>query len=80
MLVGARLGLDINGCNFPGHFLDWIYYEGQIVLVDCFRGGLLFGEDVLVRRNPVLHPLVSHFFHAFEAGRYRRNDRPWPGG
>ena len=28
--------------------------------------------------QPISHPLVSHFFSAFQDGRYVRNDRPWP--
>ena len=27
---------------------------------------------------PVRHPLVEHFFEAFEDARYQRNDRAWP--
>ncbi|MHC5211044.1 MAG: heat shock protein HspQ [Planctomycetota bacterium] len=26
----------------------------------------------------IRHPFTDHFFDAFEDGRYRRNDRPWP--
>jgi len=28
--------------------------------------------------GPIAHPLLGYFFTAFEAGRYIRNDRPWP--
>lgn len=28
--------------------------------------------------RPVRHPLVEHFFEAFDAPRYQRNDRTWP--
>jgi heat shock protein HspQ len=27
---------------------------------------------------PVRHPLVEHFFAAFDEARYQRNDRTWP--
>ena len=27
--------------------------------------------------DPVVHPLLPHFFEAFEDGRYVRNDRPF---
>lgn len=27
---------------------------------------------------PIAHPLLSHFFSAFEGGGYLRNDQPWP--
>ncbi|MCF8240642.1 MAG: transglutaminase-like domain-containing protein [Melioribacteraceae bacterium] len=39
MLVGNRLGFEIEGCNFPGHFLSKIEYGGKTVLVDCFNNG-----------------------------------------
>lgn len=39
MLVGYRLGLEIHGCNFPGHFLARTFHDGEPVLVDCFNGG-----------------------------------------
>ena len=29
--------------------------------------------------DPIAHPLLTHFFLAFEEGRYVRNERPWPG-
>ena len=29
--------------------------------------------------QPVHHSLVPHLFERFEAGRYERNDKPWPG-
>ena len=29
--------------------------------------------------GPIAHPLLEHFFDAFEGTSYLRNDRPWPG-
>ena len=29
-------------------------------------------------RQPIEHPLVSHFFSDFKNGIYIRNDEPWP--
>jgi heat shock protein HspQ len=52
MLIGDRIAVDIGGCNFPGHFLARVFHEGQIMLVDCFRGGFFVDEDVLVRQSP----------------------------
>ena len=48
MLVGARLGLDVWGINFPGHFLARVVSEGRPVIVDCFHGGKFFSEDEIV--------------------------------
>lgn len=48
MLVGNRLGLEIEGCNFPGHFLARFHNpQNEIVLVDCYNGGrFIFEEDL----------------------------------
>ena len=39
ILLGHRLGLDIEGCNAPHHFLARAVSAGRVVLVDCFNGG-----------------------------------------
>ncbi|MFC1492590.1 transglutaminase-like domain-containing protein [candidate division KSB1 bacterium] len=39
ILVGQRLGLHIEGCNYPGHFLAKVYNDNEVFLVDCFHGG-----------------------------------------
>lgn len=39
MLVGRRVGLDIHGCNFPGHFLAFAEEKGAAVFYDPFDGG-----------------------------------------
>ena len=43
--VGWRLGLPLEGVNFPGHFL--VRYQGEALrlLVDPFQGGLIRFED-----------------------------------
>jgi regulator of sirC expression with transglutaminase-like and TPR domain len=47
ILVGHRLGLKIQGCNFPGHFLARLQHDGKMWLVDCFnRGRFMLAEDV----------------------------------
>ena len=48
ILVGARLGLNIEGCNFPGHFLAKIDVEGTFLWVDCFNGGQFFDEQTIL--------------------------------
>lgn len=49
MLVGHRVGLSIEGCNFPGHFLAMAYEEDRPLIIDCFHGGL-FVDDALLAR------------------------------
>ncbi|HTB23617.1 MAG TPA: heat shock protein HspQ [bacterium] len=47
MLVGRRLGLDIGGCHFPGHFLARVREGGREFLVDCFNGGVEVDHKVV---------------------------------
>lgn len=47
ILVGHRLGVEIQGYNFPGHFLALIPSEPEGVFVDCFNGGQLHKESEL---------------------------------
>jgi regulator of sirC expression with transglutaminase-like and TPR domain len=47
ILVGHRLGLPIEGCNMPGHFLAVASPQHQPVLVDCFNGGMLIDAEAL---------------------------------
>lgn len=49
MLVGRRLGLDIAGCNLPGHFMARLLRDGEAVLVDCFDGGRVISSSELRR-------------------------------
>ena len=44
MLVGFRLGLAIEGCNLPGHFLARVRHKDSIYFVDCYHGGEFFQE------------------------------------
>jgi len=48
MLVGLRLGLRIEGCHFPGHFLGRINWEGRKVFIDCFNDGHVIEEKDLL--------------------------------
>ena len=48
ILIGDRLGFDIRGCNFPGHFLAKITSDDdEIILIDCFnKGKIIFESDI----------------------------------
>lgn len=47
ILIGKRIGIRIEGCNNPGHFLARIFLGKKIVLVDCYNGGnLIYPEDL----------------------------------
>lgn len=47
MLTGKRLGLEFEGCNFPGHFLARFTdpEDNEIILVDCYNNGQLIYES-----------------------------------
>jgi regulator of sirC expression with transglutaminase-like and TPR domain len=47
LLVGHRLGLSIEGCNFPGHFLTIAPVESRRVVVDCYNSGRMINESDL---------------------------------
>ncbi len=63
MLVGKRLGMNINGCNFPGHFLARVEQPDGIWLVDCFnRGRFMVAEDV-AKHHPAANPSMEEIIH-----------------
>ena len=50
MLTGQRLGFEIEGIPFPGHFLCRIREDGHPLIVDCFDGGRIHSQEILT--NP----------------------------
>ena len=48
MLVGRRLNLDVEGVNFPGHFLCRIFEDGFPVIIDCYDHGRLHLQHTLL--------------------------------
>lgn len=57
-LLGARFGQRIQGCDFPGHFLAHVEYEGEIWLVDCFNRGKFIRPEELEKHHPTANPLL----------------------
>ena len=49
ILVGQRMGYDIQGCNYPGHFLALIPRSADPVLIDCFNRGQIVSIEDLIR-------------------------------
>jgi hypothetical protein len=47
MLIGQRLGLEIEGISFPGHFLCRIREDGYPLIVDCYDKGCIHSQNVL---------------------------------
>lgn len=55
-LLGHRFGIEVEGCNFPGHFLSRVTHEGETWLVDCFnRGRFMLAGDV-AKHHPAANP------------------------
>ena len=60
MLVGMRLGIRIEGCHFPGHFLARVKVNGENMFVDCFNQGQIIDEkDLLSIREGTLKGMGS---------------------
>jgi regulator of sirC expression with transglutaminase-like and TPR domain len=51
-LVGYRLGLSIEGCNFPGHFLARVVVDDEVYLVDCFNRGRFLKPEEVAKHHP----------------------------
>jgi regulator of sirC expression with transglutaminase-like and TPR domain len=49
MLVGKRVGVEVEGCNFPGHFLALAHEGDRPVIIDCYNSGLLVDDRLLAR-------------------------------
>lgn len=53
MLVGHRLGMVIEGCNWPRHFYARTKVDGKLMLVDCFNEGQFLDiESFLKMQGP----------------------------
>ncbi|MCI0707443.1 MAG: transglutaminase-like domain-containing protein [Ignavibacteriae bacterium] len=51
ILVGKRLQYDVEGINFPGHFLARAVTSKRSFIVDCYNGGRCLGEQEAVSWN-----------------------------
>ena len=58
-LIGARLGIRVEGCNFPGHFLARVSIDGHLWLVDCFNRGRFMLADDVARHHPAANPAME---------------------
>jgi len=60
ILVGDRLGLEIEGCDSPGHFLARTFSGDKMFLVDCFNGGRFLAiKDIEAVRKRSLNRLLD---------------------
>ncbi len=60
MLVGRRLDFEIEGINFPGHFMCRIFEDGYPLIVDCFENGELHLQSELLE-SPQLNRTQRSF-------------------
>jgi hypothetical protein len=58
ILIGHRLGMSIEGLNFPGHFLARASVGTSSVIIDCFNGGR-FVEESHFTKQVADNPLAS---------------------
>jgi Transglutaminase-like superfamily len=56
ILTGSRMDLEIEGVNFPGHFMCRIFEDGFPLIVDCFGDGQLHVQATLLE-DPELNRL-----------------------
>lgn len=48
MLVARRLNLEVEGVNFPGHFMCRIFEDGFPLIIDCFDNGHMHMQSALL--------------------------------
>ncbi|RFC47567.1 MAG: sirC expression regulator [Verrucomicrobia bacterium] len=61
ILVGARAGIEVGGCNFPAHFLarHQSAADGGLYLIDCFNGGKILPAELLIQHQPFAVPEIE---------------------
>ncbi|MCB0832780.1 MAG: transglutaminase family protein [Bacteroidetes bacterium] len=60
ILVGHRLGLLIEGLNFPGHFLTRAHSGRKSFIVDCYNHGKYVDEAKVGMLSPELRSAFAH--------------------
>ncbi len=69
MLVGRRLNYDIEGVNFPGHFMCRIFEDGYPVIIDCFDHGQLHLQSTLLESGSLTRPQRNLIRETVDPGR-----------
>ena len=54
ILVAHRLDLEVEGVNFPGHFLTRIFEDGHPLIIDCFDHGRVHAQAALIESGSEL--------------------------
>jgi hypothetical protein len=48
ILVGRRLNFEVEGVNFPGHFMCRVFEDGYPIIIDCFDRGRIHLQSTLL--------------------------------
>lgn len=64
MLLAHRLGFEVYGCNFPGHFVARIGFGKGSYLVDCFNGGEMLNAADVLKRHDASDPQIAQVLQA----------------
>jgi regulator of sirC expression with transglutaminase-like and TPR domain len=59
LLVARRLDIDVDGVNFPGHFLCRVEHGGQQLLVDCFNSGRIHDLNEILNRHDDIDDTIA---------------------
>ncbi|HVJ46287.1 MAG TPA: transglutaminase family protein [Luteolibacter sp.] len=54
ILTARRLDMEVEGVNFPGHFLTRIFEDGYPLIVDCFDNGRIHFQSSLLESGSEL--------------------------
>jgi regulator of sirC expression with transglutaminase-like and TPR domain len=68
MLVGRRLNFDIEGVNFPGHFMCRMFEDGYPIVIDCFDRGRLHLQSTLLESSGLTRPERNLIREAVDPG------------
>ncbi|MEN8191684.1 MAG: transglutaminase-like domain-containing protein [Bacteroidota bacterium] len=64
ILIGERLGFNVSGCNFPGHFMAKAVVDGEVILIDCFNNGRIIFESELKDISDKSHQTILKIVHS----------------
>lgn len=54
ILTARRLDMEVEGVNFPGHFLARIFEDGYPLIIDCFDNGRIHFQSTLLESGSEL--------------------------
>lgn len=63
ILVARRLNLEVDGVNFPNHFICCTELDGKKFLIDCFNGGKIHDLAPLLEKRDEMAPHVWDALH-----------------